>query len=272
MNIIKVKNLSFSYSQTPLLSDLSFDVGSGSFLAIAGPNGVGKSTLLNLLCASIKPQAGSITLDSQSLQSYTTETLAKKVAVVRQEFVPAFGFSVLETVLMARTPYYGRLGFESRSDREIVTGALEATDTVQFASRLLANISGGERQRVFIARALAQQTPILMLDEPTSFLDLRHQVRIYDLLKQMQIEQSKTIIAITHDINLAAQYCDQVLLLGPDAQCYTGSPANILSPSRISKVFGVDGFSGHVERGRFFLPLGKYAVDYRTQGDVNDCR
>jgi iron complex transport system ATP-binding protein len=271
MNIIEVKNLSFSYSQTPLLSDLSFDVGSGSFLAIAGPNGVGKSTLLNLLCASIKAQAGSITLDRQSLESYTTETLAKQVAVVRQEFVPSFGFSVLETVLMARTPYYGRLGFENEGDRQIVRHALEATDTAEFASRQLAQISGGERQRVFIARALAQQTPILMLDEPTSFLDLRHQVRIYDLLKQMQIEQNKTIIAITHDINLAAQYCDQVLLLGGDGQCYTGSPADILSPSRVSKVFGVEGFSGHVEKGRFFLPLGKLARDYRTHGDVTDC-
>ncbi len=272
MSIIEIRNLTFSYSQTPLLKELSLDVEEGSFLAIAGPNGAGKSTLLNLVCAFLRPQAGSITIDANPIESYSAETLAQKVAVVRQEFVPAFGFSVFETVVMARTPYYGRFGFETETDRRIVANALEATETTEFASRQLAHISGGERQRVFIARALAQETPILLLDEPTSFLDLRHQVRIYDLLKRMQIEQGKTIIAITHDINLAAQYCDHVLLLAENTAYYKGTVTEVLSAERIKTVFDVTGFSGQLGEGRFFLPLGKYARDYRAKGDVSGCQ
>ena len=265
MSIIEVSHLSFSYSEAEVLQDLSFEVKHGAFLAVAGPNGAGKSTLLNLLSGQLKPKSGSIRIDSAQLKSYSTEALARKVAVVRQEFVPVFGFSVVETVLMARTPYYGPVGFESKADREIVSEALAATDTVEFARRQLGQISGGERQRVFIARALAQDTPILLLDEPTSFLDLRHQVRIYDLLKKMQIEKGKTIVAVTHDINLVAQYCDEVLLLDGGADYYKGSPREVFSQEKIERVFGVTGFAGRVGRENFFLPLGKLARDHRNE-------
>ena len=261
MNIIEVNNLSFDYDQTRVLGDLSFKVERGSFLAIAGPNGAGKSTLLNLLSAILEARTGAITIDDAPLSSYSTKSLARKIAVVGQEFVPVFGFSVIETVLMARVPHYGRLGFETKIDRQIVQNALKATDTEQFASRQLAQISGGERQRVFIARALAQDTPILLLDEPTSFLDLRHQVRIYDLLKKMQLEKNKTIVAITHDINLAAQYCDDVLLLGSDTDYHKGPATEVFSRQNLEKVFDVTGFSGRVGKENFFLPLGKFAKD-----------
>ena len=137
-------------------------------------------------------------------------------------------------------------------------------DIADLAGRQLAQISGGERQRVFIARALAQKTPILLLDEPTSFLDLRHQVKIYDLLKKMQIEEKKTVIAITHDINLATQYCDNVLLLAQGAQCHQGTPNDVFSTETVGKVYGVSGFSGAVRTQKFFLPLGQYARDYRS--------
>lgn len=271
MNMIEVKNLTFSYTDTPLLADVSFSVPSGSFLAIAGPNGVGKSTLLNLLSASLKAQSGAIIIDGKDIQSSSPAMLARKVAVVRQEFIPTFGFSVLQMVLMARTPYYNRFGFETPADKKIAADALEATETADLARRQLAQISGGERQRVFIARALAQKTPILLLDEPTSFLDLRHQVRIYDLLKKMQIEEKKTVIAITHDINLAAQYCDNVLLLAKNARYYQGTPNDVFSPETIGKVFGVGGFSGPVRTEKFFLPLGEYARDYRPGEKASDC-
>lgn len=272
MKIIEVENLGFGYSKTPLLKDLSFAVEEGSFLAIAGPNGVGKSTLLNLMSNFLKPRSGSITIDGTALGEYTTASLAQKVALVRQEFVPAFGFSVIETVMMARTRHFGQLGFDSQEDRRIVAESLEATDTADLASRQLSNISGGERQRVFIARALAQQTPVLLLDEPTSFLDLKHQVRVYDLLKKMQLEQNKTVVAITHDINLAAQYCDQVLLLAAGAGYHQGTAEDVLDPERIEEVFGVKGMSGYVEKGRFFLPLGNYSLDYRAKNDVSGCQ
>ncbi len=261
MNIIEVGNLSFAYREAEVLRDLSFEVSQGSFLAIAGPNGAGKTTLLNLLCKDLRPKSGSIKIDAAPLESYSTKALAAKVAVVRQEVLPVFGFSVIETVLMARTPHYGQLGFETELDRQTANEALEATDTAQFASRGLANLSAGERQRVFIARAIAQNAPILLLDEPTSFLDLKHQVNIYDLLKAAQLEKNKTIVAVTHDINLAAQYCDEVLLLGADDSFNIGKTKDVLSPEQIKKVFGVKTFVGRLGQEKFFIPLGKFAKD-----------
>ena len=262
--IIEVENLSFSYTpQSTVLKDISFEVMPGTFLAVAGPNGAGKSTLLNLLCGTLRPKSGTIRIDAAAVESYKTEALAKKVAVVRQEFVPAFGFSVMEMVLMARTPNFGQLGFESKADRQIVNQALQATDTIQFASRPLGSLSGGERQRVFIARALAQNTAILLLDEPTSFLDLKHQVGIYDLLKAAQLEKGKTIVVVTQDINLAAQYADEILLLGADSSYHIGKIEDVFSPQQIEKVFGVRIFTGSVGQEKFFLPLGKFAKDSR---------
>ena len=259
--IIEVENLSFGYTQSEILKDLSFKVMSGAFVGIAGPNGAGKTTLLNLLCGLLSHKAGSIKIDAARIESYSVKKLAQKIAVVRQEFVPVFDFTVAEMVSMARTPYLGTFGFESKADKEIVAEALEMTDTAYFASRPLAELSGGERQRVFIARALAQSTAILLLDEPTSFLDLKHQVAIYDLLKATQLEKGKTIVVITHDINLAAQYCDEILLLGADSNYYIGKAEDVFSPEQIEKVFGVKTFVGKVGAEKFFLPLGKFAKD-----------
>jgi len=273
-SIIKVENLSFGYTQGVILKDLSFEVTQGTFLAIVGPNGAGKTTLLNLLCGLLKPKAGSIEIDAAHIESYSVKKLAQKLAVVRQEFVPVFDFTVAEMVSMARTPYLGTFGFESKTDKQFVAESLEMTDTRQFASRPLASLSGGERQRVFIARALAQNAAILLLDEPTSFLDLKHQVDIYDLLKRMQQEYGKTIVAVTHDINLAAQYCDEALLLGGTPLCNTsqngtqtdssyryGGTKDVFSTEQIEKAFGVRTFVGKVGQEKFFLPLGKFAKD-----------
>jgi len=151
------------------------------------------------------------------------------------------------------------LAFETETDREAVAEALEMTDTARFADRPLGHLSGGERQRIFIARSLAQQTPILLLDEPTSFLDMKHQVGIYDLLKKMQIEKHKTIVSVTHDINLAAQYSDMILLLSADGSYNFGPTREILTTERIESVFGVKTFSAQIEQKRFFFPLGKYS-------------
>ena len=266
--IVEVKNLNFGYTpQNMVLKDISFDIKAGTFLAIAGPNGAGKSTLLNLLCGALKPKSGTIKIDAAPIESYNWKALAGKVAVVRQEFVPVFGFSVIETVLMARTPYFGTFGFENKTDKQMVNEALEATDTAQFALRSIGNLSGGERQRVFIARALAANSPVLLLDEPTSFLDLKHQVGIYDLLKSTQLEKGKTIVAITHDINLAAQYCDQILLLGANSSYHIGQTKDVFSPEQIEKVFGVRTFVGSLGKENFFVPLGKFAKD---SGQITD--
>ena len=278
MAAVQLQNVTFGYrADVAVLTQLSFSVESGTFLAVAGPNGAGKSTLMNLIAGSLRPKSGTISIEGVDIRSYRQAALARKVAVVRQEFIPAFGFSVAETVMMARTPFFGQLGFESREDRRIVVEALELTDTARFASRLLAELSGGERQRVFIARALAQQTPVLLLDEPTSFLDLRHQVGIYDLLRSIQRDKGTTIVAITHDINLAAQYCDRALLLRPclpeissdpaadrphrQGDYRTGPPAEVFTPEAIEATFGVRVFAAPVGTRNVVLPLGHMAKD-----------
>ena len=152
----------------------------------------------------------------------------------------------------------GALAFESDTDKRAVIEAMEMTDTAKFSERPVNHLSGGERQRVFIARALAQQTPLLLLDEPTSFLDMKHQVGIYDLLKKQQIEKQKTIVAITHDINLASQYSDMTLLLGGDGNYWFGPTGEILSTERIESVFGVKTFSVQTGQNKFFFALGSF--------------
>lgn len=280
---VQVQSVSFAYQRgCPVLQDVSFALQAGAFLAVVGPNGAGKSTLINLIAGLLQPQSGSISVDGAEIHSYAARALAQKIAVVRQEFVPVFGFSVAEVVLMARTAHYGQFGFESKTDRDRSMRALELTDTAQFASRPLASLSGGERQRVFVARALAQDTPILLMDEPTSFLDLKHQVRMYDLLKTIQLEKSRTIIAVTHDINLAAQYCDEALLLRPiaarpnapgDGNLATerrdyriGPTAEVFTAESIAEAFGVSVFSGPVGNEKFFIPLGRMAKDTMRPG------
>ena len=266
--IIEVENLSFAYaSEAAVLKAMSFEIDQGAFIAIAGPNGAGKSTLLNLMCRTLRPESGTIRIDETPIESYSTQALAAKVAVVRQEFVPIFGFTVMETVMMARTPYYSSAGFEKQTDIEIVNDVLKATNTVQFARRPLTSLSSGERQRVFIARALAQNSLIMLLDEPTNFLDLKHQVGIYDLLKTAQIEKGKTIVTVTHDINLATQYCDEILLLGTDSKYHFGKTETVLLTEKIKEIFDVDVFTSRIGRESFFMPLGKYAKDRQQIGD-----
>jgi len=271
---VRLQDVTFGYRATqPVLRQVSLTIEGGTFLAVVGPNGAGKSTLINLLAGLLKPQSGTIAIDGANVQSYRQPQLAQKVALVRQEFVPAFGFSVAETVMMARTLHFGQAGFERQADRAIVDEAMGLTDTNQFAARSLASLSGGERQRVFLARALAQDTPILLLDEPTSFLDLKHQVGIYDLLKSIQHAKGRTIIAITHDLNLAAQYCDQALLLQPcvkdsaagasrgPAHYRIGRPGEVFTPAGIEEAFGISVFSALVGREKVILPLGRLAKD-----------
>ncbi len=274
---IQTEHVTFGYGRGgPVLRDASFEVHAGTFLAVVGPNGAGKSTLINLLAGLLKPQSGEVLLEGANLRSSRVQDIARRVAVVRQEFIPVFGFSVIETVLMARTLHYGRLGFESKADRELARQALELTETVEFASRSLDSLSAGERQRVSIARGLAQNTPILLLDEPTSFLDLKHQVKIYDLLKSVQLEKGTTIVAITHDLNLAAQYCDQTLLLYPLGRrpaespcCRIGKTADILTPPEIERAFDVHVFSAIVGDERFLIPLGARARGSNLPGQAS---
>jgi len=258
---IEFDNVMFGYDQGSILKGLTLSVKANSFWTIVGPNGSGKSTFLSLLSGCLKPDQGSVLIDGDQVAGLSSRQRAKKLSLVQQEFVPAFGYTVLETVMMARYARGANLLFESECDRQAVQSALEATDTLDFAERSLAQLSGGERQRVFIARALAQETPVLLLDEPTSHLDLKHQVKIFDLLKQMQTEQGKTILLVTHDINLAVQYCDRVLLLGANEAFFEGPPEQVLDSGRIESIFGVQGHQGRIEKEKFFVPLGQFSKD-----------
>ena len=254
MKAIEINNLSFGYTKDNLIEHLSFTVDSGNFLTIAGPNGTGKSTLIKLIAAQLRPGQGSISIFGNTLNSYSAKKLARKIAIVKQEFVPTFGFTVYETVMMARTPYFDFMGFEKQADRTIVEWALHATQTSHLSDRGLEQLSGGERQRVFIARALAQDTPILLLDEPTSSLDLHHQITMYDMLKRLAVEKNITIVSICHNLNLSAQYSDQILLLGHNREHYIASPKEIFSKNKISHFFSVEGFTTNINNIDLFIP------------------
>jgi iron complex transport system ATP-binding protein len=257
--MIKARNLSFGYDSVNIIERLSFEFAAGELVAVAGPNGAGKSTLLELMCGNFKPRGGRVELDSKQLSSYSHKQLASMLSVVRQEFIPPFGFTVYETVMMARTQYFDVFGFETNSDRRIVERYLDITGIAHLSERRLDQISGGERQRVFIARALAQQTPVMLLDEPTSFLDMKHQVGIYDLLKRMQIEDGKTIVTIIHDINLARQYCDKVLLMGSEGEYLFGEPQAIFNRDNIKRFYDVDSLCAAADGVDIYIPIGKYS-------------
>jgi iron complex transport system ATP-binding protein len=249
-----------------VVRDLSLEIEANAFWAIIGPNGSGKSTFLRLLANSLRPQAGTICFEKQPLRSFSPAALARKISLVSQESAPVFGFSVFETVLMGRFFRQKGLLFESAQDRQAVRLALEATETLALADRPLSELSGGERQRVFIARALAQETPVLLLDEPTSHLDLKHQLRILDLLKQMQFEKGKTIILVSHDLNLAGRYADRMLLLTPGGGAVWGQPSEILSPASIEAAFGVRGRQIAVGDESYFIPSGGFSKDTKSCG------
>jgi iron complex transport system ATP-binding protein len=256
-----IQTLSFGYrGQSALFDQLSFSLASGTFTSIAGPNGVGKTTLIHLLSGTLKPDAGTVLLDGQSVHSMSASWLARRLALVRQHTEIPFGFTVEETVLMARTAHLDWRGFETQADRDWVHEALRLTETEHLAHRSINSLSGGESQRVFIARALAQDTDVLILDEPTNYLDLKHQVAVHDLLKKIQMDQGKTIVTITHDINMAMQYSDRVLLLapGPDAQTAMGPPDEVLTCDRIEAIFGVPVMSLTQDHRTIFSPIGQW--------------
>lgn len=270
MSFIKIDNLSFSYRKDDkIINDLSLEVEEGSFTAIIGPNGTGKTTLINILCRQLDPDQGSVYIQGKDVKNYSFKKLAKLVSVVRQEMLPVYDFSVEEAVMMARMPYVSAFGMESEDDRKFARDALELTEVSQFRERNLRELSGGERQRVFIARAIAQDTPVMLLDEPTSFLDYKHQVEIFDLLKYMQKEKGKTIVSVTHDINLAGQYCDDILVFDRQGGHYTGKCEQVLTQQTIEKAFDVKTFCMQLQKEKFFLPLGKLAKDASVVEEKN---
>src|SRR6185295_14849285 len=211
--MLRAENVSFGYEGGFSLDDATVAVTPGSLTGLLGPNGCGKTTLLKLLCGVLRPQRGRVTLGDRPLESMTRRELARHVAVVPQETHPAFDYSVLEMVLMGRHPHLGPFQLEGPADIELARQSLRATGTLDLAHRNYMTLSGGEKQRVVIASALAQATDLLLLDEPTASLDLGYQFEIAALLRRLNRDRGTTMIVSTHDLNFAAALCGRVILL-----------------------------------------------------------
>ena len=237
MSIIKLEQIGFRYNAHWVLKNISCDVREGEFLGLIGPNGSGKTTLLKVIDGILKPQEGEVRINGNSCKKIKRNILAKTIAVVAQDSQMIFPFSVHEIVLMGRAPHLNKWKFEGKEDFRIVRDALEMTDTVPLANRSMSALSGGERQRVLIARALAQQPQILLLDEPTAFLDIKHQIDFFDLIKRLNKINALTVIAVTHDINLASLYCDRIVLLQKGHIHSLGSPEEVITEKNIQEVY-----------------------------------
>ncbi len=232
-----VKQLACGYGRREVLEDLTFDLHQGEMLGVIGPNGSGKSTLIRALTRILSPSRGSIALYGRPLQHHTVREIACQIAVIPQQTPVTFAFSSLDVVRMGRTPHLRRFRRESSKDREIALEAMRRTDCLAFRDRPIHELSGGERQRVIIARALAQQPSILLLDEPTSFLDLNHQVEIFDLLRHVCASDGLAVLCVSHDLNLASEYTTRLIMLKDGRTYADGPPERILTRGYIKAVF-----------------------------------
>ncbi|MEA2016112.1 MAG: ABC transporter ATP-binding protein [Actinomycetota bacterium] len=243
-NILSVKNLSFSYNTKKVLDDISFDVEEGSFISVLGPNGAGKSTLVNLISGVLGNYKGRILVGGSDIKELASGDTAKIVGVVPQYTNPGFNFTVDEMVMMGRHSYISRFGVESKTDFDRVREAMKRAEISSFSKRKFSELSGGEKQRVIVAQALAQDSPVLLLDEPTSHLDINFQIEFMNLFMELNKKENKTIIGIFHDINLALQGSGSVLLLKEGRVFGFGRSTDILSRESIKSVFGSDVFVG----------------------------
>ena len=231
-------DLHLAYSGQSALNGVSLRVQRGEFFAVIGPNGSGKTTLLRSLTGAVTPDRGTIHVLGRNIGDYSRRDLARKMALVPQLPDQDFTFTVREVVLMGRSPHLGLLRLESRRDHDIARRSMEATRVEHLAGRRMHQLSGGEKQRVMIARALTQDPTIMLLDEPTSSLDLAHQIRIMDLLEQLKTELGITVVMVAHDLNLAALYGDRLLLLRDGQAEHTGTPAEVLTFDNLERAFG----------------------------------
>lgn len=251
---IELKNLTAGYGSNTVLHNLSFGIDAGDFLGIIGPNGSGKSTLLHCLSGIHEPETGSIQLSGSAYTSLPRKELARTIAVVEAEEAMTFQYSVGELVEMGRFPYLKRFQALSDHDRQAIEGALTTLELVDLQSRAINELSSGERQRVFFARALAQETKILLLDEPTAHLDLQHQIDSFRLMSRLNRECGQTIVCVSHDINLAAEFCSRILVLQDGKIAGDGTPQEVLSDTLIQTVFGKSFLlSTHPQSGRPYI-------------------
>jgi iron complex transport system ATP-binding protein len=232
--------VSFAYGETPALAELDLSLAPGRFYGIVGPNGCGKTTFLDLLTGGKRPDQGSVTFMDRPVAEYRRRDLARLVALVPQDFAIDFAFTVQEVVLMGRHPHIGRFASPGAEDWRQVDAAMAAIGISHFKDRLVNELSGGEKQRVVVARALAQQTPYLLFDEATSSLDVQYTMQIFNVAKRLVQEEGRTVIAVIHNLNLAAAYCDELIFMQKGKVAACGPTDAVLEASMIKKVFGVE--------------------------------
>lgn len=234
---ILVKDLYFNYNGAEIIKGLNLEVEPGAFHGILGPNGSGKTTLVKLLSRVLWPTSGSIRIFGEPIETYRPRKLARAVAVVPQGAQVSFPFSALEVVLMGRYPHLGGLSLEGRRDMEMAREAMEMTGTWELRHRTMNQLSGGEAQRVIVARALAQEPRILIMDEPTVFLDIKYQIELMELLDKLHDQKRLTILAVTHDLSLAARYVKRITLMRDGLTLAEGPPEEVLTPQNIHDAF-----------------------------------
>lgn len=238
--MIVLKNVTCGYQDFPVLQDISLQIESGEFCALLGPNGAGKSTLLYTIMGYLKPSKGVITIFGKEIECVKHSWLAKQLAFVPQETRSEFDHTVQETVLMGRYPYLGLLQSYSSEDFEVVNSVLEELKLLELKHRWLSEISGGEKQRVLIARALVQQTPFILLDESLSQLDINYQIEIMKLLKAIHRKENKTVLIVSHNLNLAANYAERLIFLKEGKVLASGTPELLMQKETLKELFAIE--------------------------------
>jgi iron complex transport system ATP-binding protein len=261
------KDVYYSIDETDLLHNVNFSVDQGDFVGLIGPNGAGKTTLLRALSKLLKINHGVISIKGEDLDSLSAKALARTVGQVQQIAPDTHGFNGIEVVLMGRYPHLNKFQVERESDRQIARDAMDFTQTLEFADRPVSTLSGGEQQRIFIARSLAQQPSILLLDEPTANLDLQHQTRIFDQVKRLN-KKGVTTVAAIHDLNIAARYCDRLILMNKGTILQDGTPEEVLTAKDIQNAFNVETavYVDPVTRQLTIHPIGYIPEDSQIVG------
>ncbi|MBS0848355.1 Fe(3+) dicitrate ABC transporter ATP-binding protein FecE [Citrobacter sp. JGM124] len=237
--ILQTKKLTVSYGTQRVLDDLSITLPQGKITALLGPNGCGKSTLLNCFSRLLDPQSGTVTLGGKLIHDYSSRQLARRLALLPQHHLTPEGITVRELVAYGRSPWQSLWGRLSSEDHALINSAMSQTQTCHLADRRLTALSGGQRQRAFLAMVLAQDTPLVLLDEPTTYLDINHQVELMRLMGELKI-QGKSVIAVLHDLNQASRYCDHLVVLASGRVIAQGAPEEVMTPELLKTVFSVE--------------------------------
>lgn len=262
MHSLTASALSAGYGESLVLDELSLAVPPGKITTIVGANACGKSTLLRTMSRLIAPRQGHVLLDGKSVHRTPTRELARTLGLLPQSPIAPEGITVADLVSRGRHPHQGMFSRWTRQDDEAVAGALNATKTADLADRPVDELSGGQRQRVWIAMALAQQTEILLLDEPTTFLDISHQVEVLDLLTDLNLTRGTTIVMVLHDLNLAARYADHLVAIEGGRLHVAGRPEDVLSEQTVREVFGLESriITDPTSGRPIMLPIGRHRM------------